>query len=377
MIERGCRTRVLAIAIGVLLVGVFLVGAQAAFAVDAGGTVEGEGLCMQRIFIGNTTDSVTGSNRLNCTANDISVAKALSATCSGSGCVSTTECAEGEFFTANATFQVNVTANARYDAGIFFRTDGGSSARGDGTSATGHCSLSWFELPAPTGSPALNLDGDTCGDLNAGSYTTISFTIPNVKCVESTTKPGNVSLPNCTSWHSNQGTACTAPLTSASDNNKFNFHPDTKSKCACDDQFFIPIAVRKPGGTVTKSATQADVTFSITVTNTSALNVQVTKLTDNKATGGTPAGDITSVHNDVIKACTDSSNAVVTLPKALSPTGQTGDSFTCSYVLRVNDTGGDQTNTVTATLHRTIDGTSTTNDVDVTGSTTINVDLNK
>jgi len=379
MRERGCRTRHLAVAIGVFLVGVFLVGAQAAFAVDTGGTVTGAGLCMQRIFIGNTTDSVSGSNRLNCTANDISIAKALSATCdtSGPGCVDANTCDAGQNFNLNATFQVDVTANARYDAGFFFRIDGGSNARGDGNNATGTCSLSWLTIPPPASSPAKDEDGDTCGDLDAGTYTTITFSIQGVKCQESTTKPGNVSLPNCTSWHSNQGTACTAPLTSATDPNRFNFKPDTKAKCVCDDTFTIPIGVKKPGGSVTKSATRADVTFSITVTNTSSLDVEVTKLTDDKVTGGSPAGDITTVHNNVITACTDSSNSVVTLPKALKPSGQAGDSVTCSYVLRVDDTAGDQTNTVTATLHKTIDGSNTTNDVDVTGSTTINVDLNK
>jgi len=374
---RGCRTRRLAVAVGMFIVGIFFLGPQPAFAVDSGGTVTGEGLCMQRIFIGNTGDSVSGSNRLNCTANDISIAKALSATCSGAGCVDANTCDEGQNFDLTATFQVNVTANARYDAGFFFRIDGGDNARGDGSTAAGKCSLSWLSIPPPTGSPALDLDADSCGDLNAGTYTTITFSIPGVKCEESTTKPGNVALPNCTSWHSNQGTACHAPLANAADPNRFDFHPDTKAKCVCDDTFTIPIGVKKPGGTVTKSATQADVKFSITVTNTSSLNVQVTKLVDDKATGGTPTGDITTVHNNVITACTDSSNAVVTLPKALSPTGQSGDSVTCSYVLRVNDTAGDQTNTVKATLHRTQDGTDTTNDVDVTGSTTINVDLNK
>ena len=60
-----------------------------------------------------------------------------------------------------------MTANARYDAGFFFRTDGGASARGDGTNAVGECSLSALEPRTPANPPTLNLDGDSCGDLNA------------------------------------------------------------------------------------------------------------------------------------------------------------------------------------------------------------------
>jgi hypothetical protein len=374
--KRGCRTGLLAVALGVLLVGLFVVGAQAAFAADSGDSFTGEGLCMQRIFIGPPAGavSVPPSDRLNCTANDIAIAKAVQpTTCdtSGTGCVDANTCEEGEFFTLLATFQVNVTANARYDAGFFFRTDGGASARGN-ADTTGKCSLSFLTPPPPDNPNVFQLDGDTCGDMNAGQNQLVHFTIENVLCKEakdSQGKPlGVVALPNCTSWHSNQSTQCDAP-TSATDSNVFDFHPDTKSKCVCDDTFTIPIGIKKPAGSLTKSATQADVTFSITVTNTSTLLIDVTKLVDNKVTGGTPAGNITTAHDNLI--------STTCALQQLKPTGESGDSFTCTYVVRTNDTGGDLTNTVTATLHRNVDGSSTTNDVDVTGSTTINVDLNK
>jgi hypothetical protein len=367
MKRRGYRTKLVPILIGVLVVGALLVGAQAASAADSGGTVTGEGLCMQRIFIGNDTTAVTNSNKLNCTANDISVAKALSATCSGANCVDANTCDEGKTFDLIATFQVNVTANSRYDAGFFFRIDGGDDARGDGTSASGVCSLSWLTPPPPTNIPVLDLDGDTCGDLNAGTFTNITLSIPGVLCKESEIEPGRVALPNCTSWHSNQGTVCDAPLASASDANRFDFHPDTKSKCTCDDTFTIPIGVKKPTGSVSKTATQADVTYSVTVTNTSALDVQVTKLLDNKVGG---SGSITSVHDKI-------QSTTCAVPQDLDPAGGANDSYTCTFVVRFANPGtaGDLANTVTATLHRTADGADTTNDLDVTGSTKINVNL--
>jgi hypothetical protein len=362
MKARGCRTRLVPILLGVLVVGTLLVGPQTAFAVDSGGTITGN-VCMQRIFMGAGA-TVSGSNRLNCTANDISIAKALSATCSGTGCVDANTCEEGGTFDLNATFQVNVTANARYDAGFFFRIDGGSNARGDGNTASGICSLSWLDVPPPSGSPSLDLDGDTCGDLNAGTYTTIAFSIPGVSCTESTNNPGHVSLPNCTSWHSNQATACAPPPPAG---NAFNFHPDTKSKCVCDDTFSIPIGIRKPGGSVDKTATQADVTYSVTITNTTSLALQITALKDDKV-GGT--GSITSVHDNI-------QSTGCSVPQNLAPAGDAGDSYTCSFVVRFANpgTGGDLLNTVTATLHRTIDGSNTTNDTDVTGTAKINVNL--
>ena len=65
---------------------------------------------MQRTFGG---PMVTGANRLNCTANDIAIARVVSA----SPCT-------GTMFDLTATFEVNVNANSRYDAGFYFRTDG-------------------------------------------------------------------------------------------------------------------------------------------------------------------------------------------------------------------------------------------------------------
>jgi hypothetical protein len=93
--------------------------AQPAFAAIDGGTVE-DSRGMQRIFMGPPPATMTSANKLNCTANDISLALATS--------VSPTTCFEGSTIDLTATFEVVVTANARYDAGFFFRLDGGSNA---------------------------------------------------------------------------------------------------------------------------------------------------------------------------------------------------------------------------------------------------------
>src|SRR5437773_1932585 len=126
------RVRCFAGLIPGFVVGGLLLSGQPASAVDNGPSLS-PSACMQRAFIG-PTGNVTNANRLNCTANDIRLSKATS--------VSPSSCVEGTTFDLTATFETNVTANARYDAGFFFRTDGGSNARGDGNTAGGVCSLS-------------------------------------------------------------------------------------------------------------------------------------------------------------------------------------------------------------------------------------------
>ncbi len=232
-----------------LVVALLVAGAGTATALDNGPTQVGS-ICMQKVF----GTPVTSSNLLNCTANDIRLSRAIS--------VSPSSCIEGTTFDLTATFETVVTANARYDAGFFFRIDGGANARGDGVSATGTCSLSGLTPSIP---PSLNLDGDTCGDLNAGTYY-VTFTIPGVLC-QDTNGDGILNLPNCTSWHNNQGTSCAI-------GDAFDFAPDTKSKCVCDDTFQVPVIVETATLGVTKTAapslvpeTGQNVTYSVTVKN--------------------------------------------------------------------------------------------------------------
>lgn len=293
--------------------------------------------CMQRVFMG-PTGTVSSANLVNCTANDISVAKALS--------VSPAKCTAGTTIPLlTATFQVNVTANARYDAAFFFRTDGGANARGDGSTATGQCSMTQLD---PAIAPAQNLDTDSCGDLNAGTYTNVTFTIPNVKC-EDTNGDGFLNLPNCTSWHSNQGTAC-----NRLDNNPFDASPDTKSKCVCDDTFQVPVQVEKGSITVTKDADTpsslpepgGQFAYTVGVTNdASVVSVTIDRICDDRygliakvATApACAAGTVGTI---------DSTDCVV--PQTLQPTGQAGNSYTCHFKATFNgNSGASLTDTVT------------------------------
>jgi hypothetical protein len=302
-----------------LVLGGLLWSITPASAADSGPTVDGE-ICMQKVF----GTPVAPSNRVNCTANDISLSQVIS--------VSPTSCIKGTTFDLEATFEVTVTANARYDAGFFFRKDGGLNARGDGASATGECSLSALTPPPPPNPPALNLDGDTCGDLNSGTYQ-VTFTIPDVECVD-TDNDGKLNLPYCTSWHSNQGTTCdiSEPFVEA---DAFNFKPDTKSKCVCDDNFEVPVDVEDAEISVEKTASPTqvpepggEVTYTVEVTNTATVESVI----------------IETIDDDIYGDLTDPLNPDVTdndCPDLVGETLGPGETLNCSFKASVSGNAGD------------------------------------
>jgi len=329
-----------------LALGAGLVITRTASAVDNGPTVTGE-VCMQKVF----GTPLTNSNKLNCTANDIRLSRATS--------VSPDSCIQGETFDLTATFETIVTANARYDAGFFFRIDGGPNARGDGTNATGTCSLSAL---TPGVSPALDPgDGDTCGDLNADTYS-ITFTIPNVLCND-LDDDGFLNLPNCTSWHSNQGTACDISDPFAT-SDAVDFHPDTKSKCVCDDTFQVPVIVETATLTVVKSAsptsvpeTGGQVTYTVQITNEAdVVSVTIDSIIDDLY-GNIGAGDPAGVTDNT---CPD------LIDDVLAPNGGT----TCSFKATVS---GDSGQTVTDTVD--VCGTDSAGHTDVCGHDDADVDI--
>jgi uncharacterized repeat protein (TIGR01451 family) len=309
-----------------LTLGAAVLAAAPAYAVDNGPSQVGA-VCMQKVF---GTD-VTNSNRLNCTANDIRLSKAVT--------VSPTTCTRGTTFDLTATFETVVTANARYDAGFFFRVDGGSNARGDGTGATGTCSLSALRAPGAPNPPALNLDGDTAGDLNAGTYN-VTFTIPGVVC-QDTDADTQLNLPNCTSWHSNQGTVATIsdPFSSA---NATTFKPDTKSKCVCDDDFQVPVTVEAATVEVTKDASPislpepgGEVTYTVSIKNTSQVESVV----------------ISSIIDDRFGNVGTSLDADNTCDDLIGDTLAPGATATCTFKGDVWGNAGDRhTNEVTGTV---------------------------
>ena len=309
--------------LGALGLIMFLLGNQPASAADISGPTTTGDVCMQHVY----GDPVTNANRLNCTANDVRIARAVE--------VSPGTCIENDTFTLTGTFEIDVTANSRYDTGFFFRIDGGTNARGDGAGADGICSLSALNT---SGSPGINLDTDSCGDLNSGKYLA-TFTIPGVKCVgvPDPANPGKkiLQLPNCTSWHSNQGTTCNLGTNPERISNPLDFHPDTKSKCVCDDTFTVPVIVETASLKVVKTAsplsvpeTGGTVTYTVDVTNNASfVSVTLTTLTDDIY------GNIASASNANV---TDNS-----CPDLVGDVLGPGDSATCSFKAFVSGNYGD------------------------------------
>jgi len=260
------RTTRRTLATGATITAVLLFSAAVSATTNPNSTETGA-ICMQRIFMGPTA-TVSGATQLNCTANDVRLSKATSAVNADTG---DAFCIKGTTFTLQATFQTVVTATSRYDESYFFRLDGGPNARGDGANATGLCSVTQLgNAGIAEVDPGTSLDGDTCGDLGAGTYD-FTVTIPGVSCVAGVGTT-DLKLPNCTSWHNNAGTVCSA-------GNPFTSAPDTKSKCTCDDTFTVPIhvisasiVVGKTGSPASVPETGGTVTYTVTVTNSAPAN---------------------------------------------------------------------------------------------------------
>jgi hypothetical protein len=294
-------------------------------------------ICMQRIFGG---DQVSGSNRLNCTANDIRLAEV------NKDQVWPKECTEGSYFTLTAVFNVVVTANERYSTGIYLRKDGGSTARGDvgpGGFVSGDCSLSVLGLGyndfGDKWEPGIDLNGDSCGDLTGGTHRVV-VEIPDVLCQGVEVDGEKVlKLPYCTTWHSNQSTQCEIePEDPYGPFNPFYFHPETRSKCKCDDGFTVPVVVRPPEGDLIKQVVQADVTYRVEVENTGGSTVKITELVDD------PHGDLCGGNPGILESnCPDLCNEVELEP---------GDDASCTFKVSYSaaQMNGIKSNTVTAVL---------------------------
>jgi hypothetical protein len=304
--------------------------------VSFAGTITGN-VCMQRTYGGPT---VTSSNKLNCTANDIAIARAVSA--------SPDSCTLGEYFDLTATFEVNVNANERFDSGFYFRVDGGTDARGP----AGSCSLTTLALPPGVTDPWVDIDKDYCGDFASAGTVLVTAHIGQVLCTD-TDGDHFLNLPNCTAWHSNKSTPCATETDAI---------PETKSKCKCDDSFQVPVTVESPTGAVVKTATSAVVTYEVKVKNNSnTRSVTIKTLSDDVY------GDITQVQGEV---ATTTCNALI--DDVVGP-GATSDA--CEFTVAYLDPGtdGDLTDTVTAHVKAT---TSPFEEIDVTGSTAVNIELN-
>jgi hypothetical protein len=289
---------------------------------------------------------------LTCTANDVRVARATNIdVITGGEChlengVKVCSCNQGGNVTFSADYEVLLTAQARYDIGIYFAADG--DPNGDGA-LTGLCKLT--TLDATNSDNFINLDPtltpaskaqptDVCGDINAAHNPQDLHLTLTVACEPGA--DGKLKLPNCTSWRESGANEVCDEATDA--------FPGAPSKCNCEPGFTVDIFVETATIEVTKTAspttvpeTGGSVTYSVAAHNLAAqATVTLDSLTDDQY------GDITTVHDFI--------TATTCVPDANTSTCEVGGTIaggatcTCSFTVAVpaGDTGQTITDIVTA-----------------------------
>jgi uncharacterized repeat protein (TIGR01451 family) len=307
-------TELLPILLCVLAVGGLLLGVQPASAAP----------CMDDVFPG----------KLQCTANDVRIAFADNIRDLNGDPLS--ECVSGQEFSFIADFHVELTAQARFDIGLYFATDGDPNNDG---ALTGLCAVNTIsEANSPN---FINLDSpenggnqptDTCGDIDDDNNPqVVTVQINNALC-EDSDGDGKANLPNCTSWRqpgANQ--VCTSPA---------HAFPGSPSKCNCDIAFNIPVDVEPPTISVVKTPNPTsvnypggNVTFTVTVTNEGdpasgnvTLNTIVEDPDSNPATNNSTTFNAVSICLDTVLSPGESTTCTFTQPVTadLTSTGRCG-----------------------------------------------------
>jgi hypothetical protein len=305
-----------------IAVGVLLVGAQPASAAN----------CIQDVWQAH-------GNKQNVTAGG---------QCTIENGVRVCRCTLGGNVTFTADFEMDLTADTRYDTGFYIATDGDISPTG---ALTGLCAAT--QITQQNSATFRNLDAapDTCGDITGPLGTAFNPQIVHFTLTIPCSDPdGNeqLDLPFCTTWRqpgSNQ--VCTSV------NDVF---PGSPSKCNCGllaiPIFFEPVAIdvqktampdKVPETGCPQSPTGC-VTYNVSVKNTAQVtDVTLATLTDSLY------GDITTTGHDGITATTcvpDGDTATCEIGGTIAPQA----TCTCQFTVTVpaGDTGQQIVDTVTA-----------------------------
>jgi hypothetical protein len=282
--------------LGFILLGGLLLGHAKESRADDSGNAD--------VAVNGCMEDVAGFG-LNCTANDIQIASVTELTILDDGCTS-----PDDTVTFSAVFEVELTAQARHDIGLWFATDGDPNNDG---AISGNCTVA---TPAygPDG-PWLDLDGtgdtflktnivsniqDTCGDIDEAHSPMFPTVTITAACID-TDGDGWLNLPNCTSWKQpGDNDLCTSPLpvsnVNATGYNSSGVPPGAPSKCNCDERFqvFIPVPIdltvlkdNDADGDSAYSDTEvytgtfpATISYQVTITNNSTIDASITEVND-------------------------------------------------------------------------------------------------
>lgn len=327
------------ILLSVVGTGWILLGAPSALAVDS---------CIQDVWKAHGN-----SQNLTCTAGDVKIAEVTNinitsgGSCTGTGASRVCSCLPGNV-TFTADYKVLLTAQTRYDIGLYFGVDGDSNNDG---ALTGTCTA---KIITPgeeaTGSSFVNLDNpnnaaglpaDQCGDIDdAHNPQLLTLTLTTACVGDPVTQ--RLKLPNCTTWRQpgSNGTCTTT----------FDAFPGSPSKCNCQPGFTVNILAATPTLTTTKTANPttlvegatSPVTFSVSVKNNGTIPIHLEKLTDDQygnVTAATPT-------NPAIDSTTCGP-----LPLDIAA----GGTYNCSFVapVAVGNAGDVHTDVVCASGHDT------------------------
>jgi len=260
-----------------------------------------EGACLAAdAYNGGFTTGVNSVTTLadptkSCTSNDVRVAQADIIEFSFDGDNFTTytgqevTCAENTpLFVRVAAHLEETATSARSDIGIWVGLNG-SNGR------TGTCNHYNLNAPAlnTTSGGVSNIDGDLCGDMNAGAETNPAVPLGVIDAIcQSTGGSDLVHIGSCLAW-TVPGSDQVCPQGGVESPNAFRYGttPSAKSKCNCAG-FDLPITVvRTPNVTVTKTADSASVSagspigFTVTVTNTGPAAATSLLVTDTLPSG--------------------------------------------------------------------------------------------
>ncbi|NMG46349.1 hypothetical protein GPA22_21760 [Aromatoleum toluvorans] len=341
MVTRWLRSCVRFISVTALATGGLLLGAPPASAQS----------CMQDVWMahGNTQG-------LTCTANDVTLSAATNLCVvvsppggprdlNNDGCQDPNQqgqftCVSGQSFTFTADFTMPLTAQARYDLGLYIATDGGGS---DGA-LTGQCTPN--VVTAANSATFHNKDAgsDICGDIDDTHNPQVIHQSITTVCTD-TNGDGKVNLPWCTSWRqpgSNEvcdsGTFTTA--------GGFDAYPGSPSKCNCGnlniDVFLetASITVDKTASPTTVLETGGSVTYTVSVTNNAQLsNVTLDTLTDNLY------GDITTTGHNGITATTCAAETTIPAESNDQPPPNSANPYICTFTVAMG--GGNKDAVVT------------------------------
>jgi hypothetical protein len=247
-----------------------------------------------------------GNNaNLQCTANDVGLSLADNANIeiiTGGSCaiengVRVCRCLEGGDVTFRALFEMEITAQERFDVGFYVARDGDPNNDG---AITGQCTAT---ASLSTNTPAgnfINLDAapDVCGDITGPDGTAHNplFVTAQISTQCPNTPGEQLVLDFATTWRQpGSNEVCDGTGNGTTTNDVF---PGSPSKCNVGT-LAIDIIARPTTIEVTKTAltpsvpeTGGDATYSVTVQNSSTIDVTLQSLTDNQY------GDITTTHGN-------------------------------------------------------------------------------